>query len=350
MRVGPVVERLQLRDDQRDLRRRGRLPPRPAGAWPSGWRGPATCCPPGVVPAARARRAGDGPDLLVHGRGGRARPRPAPGDPGLVRPAAARVRCPAWPRSPASAGSRSSTRSNVDPDRLRAHGVTLGRGRRAPSAAAERGGRRARRSRRANAEYVVRGVGWLGRRGRATVRPRRGRPRPGGRRRPDADGRTVRARRRGHGGRRARAAARGAGEGRQRGRRRRGPDGLRREPAARSPGGSRRRSASWQPGLPPGVKIVPFYDRTPADRGGGRDGHRHGRRGDGHGRASASCWSCCTSGPRSSSPSTLPLAALASFAVDGAAAAARGSPTSRRTSCRWRGSRSRSACWSTRRS
>ena len=71
---------------------------------------------------AGAGRAGDRADLLVHGRGGGARPGPAAGDPGLVRSAADRRRSRAWPRWRAWAGFPSSTRSRPTCDRLRLAG------------------------------------------------------------------------------------------------------------------------------------------------------------------------------------------------------------------------------------
>ena len=71
--------------------------------------------PAGATPELAPDCAGDRPDLLVHGRGGRPRPGPAAGDPGLVRPPAARL-------GPGRGGglerrrvSRSSTRSRPTP-------------------------------------------------------------------------------------------------------------------------------------------------------------------------------------------------------------------------------------------
>ena len=56
-------------------------------------------------------------------------------------------------------------------------------------------------------------------------------------------------------------------------------------------------------GLPPGVSIVPFYDRTPLIEGAIGTVTRDGRRGDAHGHGLRAASSCCTSGRRSSSRS-----------------------------------------------
>ena len=68
--------------------------------------------------------------------------------------------CPAWPRWPASAASSASTRSMSIPSKLRAYDLPLGAGRTTPSPAATSPSA-ARSSSRTNAEYLIRGVGWL---------------------------------------------------------------------------------------------------------------------------------------------------------------------------------------------
>ena len=146
-------------DDGRPDRRGAAAGGRAAGPGAQG------SCPPGAVPELAPDCAGDRPDLLVHGRGRRARPGPAPRDPGLVRPPAARL----------GAGRGGGLERRRIPDRVR------GRARPRPAAALRRDAQRAssRRSRasnaaagghvvhKGNAEYVVRGVGWLG----ASTRP-----------------------------------------------------------------------------------------------------------------------------------------------------------------------------------
>ena len=146
------------------------------------------------------------------------------------------ARCRASPRSRASAGSRSSTRSRPTPNGMRLFGVTL-KGI-AEAIAASNAAAAGHVVQKGNAEFVVRGVNWLG----ASTTPGRRVVRcpPGGRRSGERAAR--RARRRdgpalgGRPGRdRARLPPRRAGEGRQRGHRRRGPDGERREPARADP-------------------------------------------------------------------------------------------------------------------
>ena len=82
---GAVLQRVQLLDDQRDLRRQRRFLLRPAtgvGAAHPGQHFPAA----GRGALSGPRCHGPGADLLVHGRRRRAGPGPAPRDPGLVRP------------------------------------------------------------------------------------------------------------------------------------------------------------------------------------------------------------------------------------------------------------------------
>ena len=81
--------------------------------------------PAGANPELTPDARGDRPDLLVHRRGRQPRPGPAARDPGLVRPAPARLGPRASPRSRASAGSRSSTRSCPTPTGCGVLGVSL---------------------------------------------------------------------------------------------------------------------------------------------------------------------------------------------------------------------------------
>ena len=325
-------------------RRRGR-----AGGWPSGWRESRASCPPGATPELTPDAAGDRPDLLVHRRGRRPRPGPAARDPGLVRPPAARL----------GAGRGRGLERRRVPDRVPGRrptptgcgvfGVTLKDVVEAVATSnAASGGHVVHKG---NAEYVVRGVGWLG----ASPTPGDESFDPGA---PSATWRTsscrapaagtIRLAEVADGRDRARLPPRRPREGRQRGHRRRGLDGPRREPArGHAPDQGQDPRAAGRPAArrPDRAVLRPHA----ADRGGDRHRHRHGRRGDDLGLA-----------VRARDPAArADLArhrrhAAAGRAVvvpdHGGLAAARASSTSRPTPCRWRASRSRSACWSIRRS
>ena len=116
----------------------------------------------------------------VEGQG--VRPRPAAGDPGLVRPPAAR-RVPGVAEVASVGGLPLEYQVDLDPDRLRAHGDRARAGRRG-GPQGERGGRRERRPQgerrvpRPRRRLARRTAGRAGRRVRAAA----GHPRPGERR------------------------------------------------------------------------------------------------------------------------------------------------------------------------
>ena len=83
--VGPLVQRVQLLDDQHHLRGQRRLLLRPAAGAGAAHAGQHVSAARGG-PLPGARRHGAGADLLVHRRRRRLRPGPAPGRPRLVRP------------------------------------------------------------------------------------------------------------------------------------------------------------------------------------------------------------------------------------------------------------------------
>ena len=209
------------------------------------------------VPAAgrdavpRPRRHGRRPDLLVHRRGGRQGPGRAAGDPGLVRPLPAQQRAGRGRgrhgRRGAAASTRStSTRTSSGPTAsasARSTRPSPGRTRRSAAGSIHKG----------NAEYLVRAVGWI--ENLDDIREHG--------RRPARDGTPIYVEQPGHGAGRPGVPPQRAGEGRQGGRRRRRPDALRREPAGGHAAGQGEDPRRSRPGLPEGVRIVPFYDRTP---------------------------------------------------------------------------------------
>ena len=264
-------------DDAVDVRRGPPAGGRAAGA------GPGRACPPGVDAelGARLRRR--------PARSSGTRSRGA----GSTWAGSGRSRTGTSGRSSASVAGRGRGRERRRlPDRVPGRastptgcglvGVTLdGRRRR----------RRARRTRRSagtsiqkgNAEYVVRGVGWLG-------ASRRARRRSFDPRRSSATWRTSSCR--------GRAAARSGwptwptvaiGPGFRRGvlekdgnevDRRRGPDGPRREPARGHPADQGQDPRARSRACRRASRIVPFYDRTPLIEGAIGTVTRHGRRGD----------------------------------------------------------------------
>ena len=154
---GPVVERVQLLDDQHHLRRQDRLLLRPharAGAAERGQHVPAAGRR--ALPGPGCHRPG--PDLLVHGRGRRQQPRRAAGHPGLVRALPAlrarrgrgRQRRRLRPRVP----DRRRSRTSCAPTTCRWAAST-------PPSPAATSPSAARSIFEANAEYLIRGVGWL---------------------------------------------------------------------------------------------------------------------------------------------------------------------------------------------
>ncbi len=104
-----------------------------------------------------------------------------------------------------------------------------------------------------------------------------------------------------------------------------------------------------QVGLPQGVPDRAVLRPHPADRGGRRHGHRHGRGGDDLGIVVRPV----DPAPRADVARDRRYAAAGGAVVvldHGGLAAVGHRSTSRPTPCRWPGSRSRSACWLTRRS
>ena len=218
--------------------------------------------------APGSRFARDRPDLLVHGRGSRPRPGPAQRPSRTGTSARSSARWPAWPRFRASAGIPSSIEVAVDPRQAsgaRSHARRgAGRGRRV-----ELGGGRARRRQGATpSTSCAASAGWV-----HPAAPVTNRSTPS---KPSSTWRTSPCAAREAGSIRLAEVARVSiapgypprrpGEGRQRGRRRRGPDGARREPA-RGDAPAQGQDHGAEPGLPAGVKIVPFYDRTPLIEG-----------------------------------------------------------------------------------
>ena len=221
---------IQLLDDHHHLRRQHRLLFRPRSACRKSSTLASTFLPAGRGALPGSRRDRPGPDLLVHGRRRRLDPSSRSCGPqqDSHRPATElgarrgrrrhrRRHCP-W-----------STRSTCDPESLRAYGITLGE---LYAAVAKSnspvGGGVIQKN---NAEYLVRGVGWIKDkhdientvikevRRHAHLRQDRGHC---------ADGHAVPPQR--------------LREGRQRSRRRRRADAPRREPAGSHPGESRTRS------------------------------------------------------------------------------------------------------------
>ncbi len=167
------------------------------------------------------RRHGPGPDLLVHGRGQPDATRSIRAGCGRSTSSTSRrssTRRRAWPRWRSSAARRWSTRSTCGPKTLRAYGVTLGE---LFAAVAQSnmpaGGGVIQKN---NAEYIVRGVGWI-----KDKHGHREHGRQGGQRHAD-----LRQDRR-HGAARRAVPPQRLREGRQRGGRRRGADAARRESA-----------------------------------------------------------------------------------------------------------------------
>ena len=105
------------------------------------------------------RRHGRGPDLLVHRRGGRQGPRASCGRSRTGTSATSSTASRAWPRSPASAAPRASTRSTST---RTSSGPTAS----ASARSTRRSPGRTRRSaagsiHKGNAEYLIRSVGWI---------------------------------------------------------------------------------------------------------------------------------------------------------------------------------------------
>ena len=266
---GAVVERRRLLDDQRDLRR-------PASTLAEARRRVAERLArvQGELPAGRAPSLA--PDAAATGQifwytvegGGLDLGRLRAIQDWYVRPQLGSV-AGRGRRRRASAGSRSSTRSRPTPTGSRLFGVSLNdvveavARRRTPPRAATSS------TRGTPSTWCGASAGWAPRPGRATIAStprgpsatwrtwscstRRGRDDPARRGRPGRD--------------RARLPPRRPGEGRQRGHRRRGPDGPAARTRSRSRAGIKAKIRELQAGLPPGVRIVPFYDRTPLIEG-----------------------------------------------------------------------------------
>ena len=220
----PVVERVQLLDDHDHLQRRDRLllrpPARPGEALDrlrrSCRRGSSPTSPP--TPRRSARSSGT-PSR------GRARTWANCGRSRTGTSATSSTASRAWPRSPRVGGAPKEYQIDLDPNKLRAYGISLGE---VYSAVARSnssvGGRVIHQG---NAEYLIRSVGWIENLDdiRETVVAQRQQRHADQRR----DAR--------HGPGRPGLPPERPGEGRQGGGRRRGPDAVRREPAGGHPAG-----------------------------------------------------------------------------------------------------------------
>ena len=276
-----IVERRRLLDDQRHLR--GPDSDRPGAATGCGTSGPV----PGAVARRSNTRAGAGlsrdrPDLLVHVRRRRSRPGPARAiQDWYVRPQLGSV--PGVAEVSSVGGFPIEYEVAPDPDRLRLFGVTLEDVLEAvASSNAATGGHVVNKG---NAEYVVRGVGWLGastRPGDDSFDPRRAIRDLENVVLPADGGGTVRL---------AEVATVAMVPGFRR--------GVLEKDGNEVVGGvvlmahgenplevTRRIKAKireLQAGLPRGVRIVPFYDRTPLIEGAIGTVSGYGARGDGLG-------------------------------------------------------------------
>ena len=125
-------------------------------------------------PVPRPRRHGGRPDLLVHRRRGRQGPGRAPVAPGLVRPLPAQQRPGRGRGGQRRRGPEASTRSTSTPTKLRAYGITLGEVDSAVGRSNSAVGGRV--IHQGAAEYLIRSVGWIESLDdiRATVVARRG--------------------------------------------------------------------------------------------------------------------------------------------------------------------------------
>ena len=117
----------------------------------------STFLPQGVVPYL-ARRHGAGTDFLVHGGRAGAGSRPAPGRAGLDR-AVPLNSVPGVAQVASVGGYPIEYQIDVDPNKLRAYGVTLGEMYNAVARSNSAVGGRV--IHKGNAEYLVRGVGWI---------------------------------------------------------------------------------------------------------------------------------------------------------------------------------------------
>ena len=152
------LERVQFLDDQHHLRGQRRFLFRPAagaGAADAGQHVPAA----GRGALHGPRRHGPGADLLVHGGRARATTWAGCGRSRTGTSATNSTRCPAWPRWPRSAATRSNTRSTSIPTSSRSYGVTLGELYAAVARSNSSVGGRV--IHKGNAEYLIRGVGWI---------------------------------------------------------------------------------------------------------------------------------------------------------------------------------------------
>ena len=224
--------------------------------------------PAGCGCDAGTRLPRHGPDLLVYGRRTGSRPGAACALCRTGMSARSSARSRAWPRSRASAGFRTSTKSPSIPGGSSRSGSRSKRSstpspfRIRPPAAMS--------SPRRSAEYVVRGVGWLGASGKAGDT---GFDRDEGRRRPGAGSALFRriwrrsALRRSPGSRSRPATAVAS----SRRTATRLPAAWSDVPWRKPPGGDAAAQGQdpsrFRAGFPPGVKIVPFYDRTPLIQG-----------------------------------------------------------------------------------
>ena len=119
----------------------------------------STFLPPGVTPylAPDATALGQIFWYTVEGEG--LRPRPSCARSRTGTSATSSTPCPAWPRWPRVGGFPSEYQIDVDPEKLRAYGVTLGELFAAVARSNSAVGGKVMQ--KGNAEYMVRGVGWI---------------------------------------------------------------------------------------------------------------------------------------------------------------------------------------------
>ena len=153
-----VVERVQLLDDHHHLRRRDRLLLRPPAGAGEARRSPRRSCrrasrptwPPTPRPSARSSGTPSRATARTSASCGRSR---------TGTSATSSTASRAWPRSPRVGGAPREYQIDLDPNKLRAYGISLGE---VYSAVARSnsavGGRVIHQG---NAEYLIRSVGWI---------------------------------------------------------------------------------------------------------------------------------------------------------------------------------------------